>query len=123
MNPRELIRPLRRGTVVLALLMALWLVWRFDRMRLPSEGCSPLATVGAGDILLVDRHPSRPGPGDAVFVEVQGKVHLVRITQRDAGGQLWVETEVSSCPGAGSDEFGWLAPEAVVGRVLLAWPW
>lgn len=123
MNPRSLIAPLRRATLVLALLMGIWLFWRFDRMRLPEAGCSPLAGVGAGDLLLVDRHPSRLDPGDAVFVEVEGRVHLARITERDGAGQLWLQTEVSSCPGADSDDFGWLHPDSVVGRVLLAWPW
>ena len=103
--------------------MCAWMMWRFDRVRLPASGCSPLASVGAGDLLLVDRRPSQLHLGDALFVEVEGQVYLARLQERDPQGRLWLRTEVSDCPGRDSEDFGWLPASAVSGRVLLAWPW
>lgn len=120
MNPRTWVRPLRRGSLLCALVVGCYLAWRFGTVQFPAEGCSPLASVGAGDVLLVDRKPGELQLGAALFVEVEGRLYLVRLKRRDEHGRLWVETEVSACPGADSDDFGWIDRDAVRSRVLMA---
>ncbi|MFT7676093.1 MAG: hypothetical protein ACI8QC_000060 [Planctomycetota bacterium] len=120
MNPKQLVRPLRRASLLLALVVGCYLVWRFGTVQFPAQGCSPLASVGAGDVLLVDRKPGELELGSALFVEVEGNLYLVRLTRRDEVGRLWVETEVAACPGADSEVFGWIERGAVRSRVMMA---
>lgn len=120
MNPKQWVRPLRRGSLLCALVVGCYLVWRFGTLQFPAEGCSPLASIGAGDVLLVDRRPGALKLEAALFVEVEEQLYLVRLKRRDAQGRLWVETEVSTCPGADSDDFGWIERDAVRSRVLMA---
>ena len=120
MNPRRLVKPLRRASLVCALLVCCYLVWRFGTLQFPADGCSPLASVGVGDVLLVDQRPGELQLGAALFVELEGQLYLVRLVRRNEQGLLWVETEVAGCPGADSHRFGWIARAAVRSRVLMS---
>ncbi len=110
-------------------------VWRFDSVRLPKEGCSPLWAFAPGDWLVVDVRPSSITVGDAIlFRGPRGELLLARVVEPPrsapppiweayARGELWVEGEREDCPGADSRTLGVLGLEQVVGRIALVMPW
>lgn len=127
MNPRPLLRPIRRAMYVACAAMLLYLFLRFDLHRLPEEGCSPLLRFVAGDDLLLDRRPGRIEPGEALLVQGDdGLLYLVaveRVREGEAGRELWVQTDAPDCPGRDSDELGWVPEDRVAARVAMVWPW
>lgn len=123
MSPRRLVVHLRR-VVLTVCLVALGYLWiRFDVYPLPDAGCSPVARFGPGDTLLLDLRPRAAEVGDALLVRGDdGLLHLVVVT-RVRPGEVWVGTDAPSCPGPGSEEFGWVASGDVAARALMALPW
>jgi hypothetical protein len=132
-------RRLRHLTWIVALGALFYLGWRYEMLTLPREGCSPLARFRPGQTLLTDRHPSEVGIGDAILFHEGGRVLLAEVRRLRGdqelpatGGsrqrldfvrELWLETDVPSCPGEGSPELGWIPTEDLSARVLLVWPW
>ena len=110
-------------------------VWRYDIVRLPKEGCSPLAAFEPGDRLVIDLHPSAVNEGDAVlFQNPAGELLLGRVGSppRSAppetwaairAGKLWIVGERADCPQADSRRHGPIDPEQLAGRVASALPW
>lgn len=119
--------------LVLVLLVAYGL-WRYDTVRLPPEGCSPLFRFAPGDRLLVDRLGA-PTPGDAVLYREPGGTLLLGLVAEPPGsaprevwdayerGELWLEAERADCPTQDSRLLGTLPRDAVAGRVVAALPW
>lgn len=126
-NPQALLQPARRVIYLLAALGVVYLIWRFELVRLPNEGCSPLLRVGAGDLLWFDQRPSQLGEGDVVLFEGPGGALLLGEIRADdeadrpkVPGAFWIRTDRPDCPGFDSVELGWIPRERVHGRMLLA---
>ena len=112
------------------------LVWRFDVVGLPSEGCSPLFDLDPGDRLLVDVRPPKIARDDAVLFQepgAAGELLLGRVGDAPAdvspaqasalaAGALWIVHERPECPGRDSRTFGPLPADAVAGRVVMVLP-
>ena len=130
-NQRKLLRHLRRLSFLLVVLGAFYLYQRYDLHDLPEEGCSPVLRFSTGDRLLLDRSPGAFHPGDAVlFSGPDGVLYLAAIDRTrpadaapGAVEELWLETDDPDCPGADSDDFGWIPVADVRARILLVWPW
>ncbi len=117
---RTLLKVMRRGTLLTALGVALYLGFRFDMVTLPQVGCSPVSRYSPGSRLLVDRRPPFWSLGDCVFVSgADGLVHLVLLGSKSPEGEFWVETDMPDCPGADSALLGWLKPSELLGRVVM----
>ena len=128
MNRVGLQRRLARLTWLLALAGIGYLLWRYDSVRLPAEGCSPLLRYAAGEPLIVDRRVSDWQAGDAVFFHgPDGLLHLASIERIEdiTGGErrFWLTTDDRDCPAGSSESFGWIEAQALVARVILVWPW
>lgn len=129
MNRLRWQRRFARLTWLLALAGIGYLLWRYDSVRLPAQGCSPMLRYAAGEPLIVDRRASGWSAGDAVFFRgPDDLLHLAsieRVEEAPAGGGLrfWLTTDDRSCPAGSSETFGWIEGEALVARVILVWPW
>lgn len=120
---KRLKRILWRGTMLASLVGLVFLYWRYDTVRLPAAGCSPLLRFRAGSWLLVDRHPDDYRVGDAVFFERPDEVLLlVAIAELGDSGLCYLATDDPECPGTDSRSLGWVALEHCVGRVILSLP-
>lgn len=119
---KRLKRALWRGTMIASLLGLGYLYWRYDTVRLPAEGCSPLLRYRAGSVLLVDRRPDAYRVGDAVFCTGPDGLLLVAIEELGDSGLCYVLTDDPDCPGTDSRSMGWIALEQCVGRVILSLP-
>ncbi|MDG1490682.1 MAG: hypothetical protein P8M11_13570 [Planctomycetota bacterium] len=119
----RLLRRLRRWTLLLALAGGAYLGLRFETISLPEDRCCPVNRFGAGDRLIVDRHPPSVGPGDAVLVRgKEGALHLVVVSAtREGGAFLWCSSDCPDCTGFDSAVDGWVEQAAISGRVLLGW--
>ena len=123
LGQKRLKRVLWRGTMVASLLGLAYLFWRYDTLRLPAEGCSPLLRYRAGSVLLVDRRPDVLRVGDAVFYAGSDEgVLLVAIEELGDSGLCYLVTDTPDCPGTDSRSLGWVALEQCVGRVMLSLP-
>lgn len=99
---------------------------RFTTVAVSGASMSP--TLHDGDYLVVDCDAYRdtpPAVGDIVLVEdprVPGRELLKRIAQADDERGYWV---LGDNPSASTDSrtFGWVSPDAILGRVTLRyWP-
>ena len=121
MNRNQIIVWMRRVTWMTALLGGMYLFLRFDTIQL-EEGISPIHRYGQGDRLLVDLHFDGLAEGNAVVVRgTDQALHLVLIERIDPEQGVWVR--VDHPDGYSSESQGWLARDAVLGRVVLAIPW
>lgn len=131
MRPPRL-RRLRLALWAAAAAGAAYLLWRFETLRLPEEGCSPVLAFAPGEPLLVDLHPSAVGPGDVVLFRhpEDGPLALGRISapppgttpeaeEALAGGALWIAGDRPGCPSRDSRLLGPIPRAALRGRVLL----
>ncbi len=67
MNARKILAVCRRLTWVLVL-VGVFYVWdRYELMRLPAEGCSPLISLRPGSVLWIDRQAQAASVGDILF--------------------------------------------------------
>jgi len=121
-TPRRLQTILRRGTLIVAAIAGVYLWSRYEVIPLPAEGCSPLQRLSPGNLLWVDRYPSSVIVGDVLFFEqADGSVGLGEVARLEAAPErYWIVTDDDACPAPDSDDFGWVAPDAVYGRLLLA---
>ncbi len=134
-EPARFLRALRRACLALAVLLAGYLVLRFDVVELPEGARSPLYGIHPGDRLLVDRYRRLPATGEAVLYRGErGELLLGRATappqdlpapaaQAIGAGALWILSECADVPAPDSRELGPIPPERVVGRVVLVLPW
>ncbi len=119
-NSKQWISVLRRVAIVVAAVGAFYLYQRYEILPLDQAGCSPLMSLRPGSTLWIDRQPSNLGMGDVLFFTLpDGAVGFGRCT-RTEGDKLWVETDVDDCPAPDSDELGWLQPEQIHGRLIMA---
>ena len=120
---RTLVRRVRRVTLVLVVAALGYLFVRFDLVRLPEEGCSPLYAVPPGSLLVVDLRPRPLASGDIVlYRDGDGVLLLGRVDEPPVAGtppgSLWVATDATGCPTRDSNTMGALSREAVAGRVM-----
>jgi hypothetical protein len=133
--PQLFLRRLRRLVLVLVGAALLYGYVRFDVVLLPEGALSPLYGIHAGDRLLVDRRARTGAPGETwLFRGPEQALLLGRVEEPPASlageplaaveqGALWILFE-RAVPGlADSSELGPIAPEALVGRVVLVLPW
>ena len=122
MNPKQVQRILGRATLLAVAISGIYLWSRYEWMKLPGEGCSPLTRISPGSTLWVDRWPGGIVPGDVIFFAVEdGSIALAEVgAVAPEGDRYWVTTDVEECPGADSDELGWISRDAVRGRLLMA---
>ena len=113
-----------------------FVLWRYDLVRLPSEGCSPLVGFAPGDRLVVERRlVAADVEGEAVLYRAPtGELLLGRVSPLPPSappehwaaveaGALWLEVERRDCPGGDSRRFGPIETEAAWGRVAFRLPW
>lgn len=118
---RALLKAMRRGTLLTALGVAIYLGSRFDVVTLPEVGCSPVSRYSPGSRLLVDRRPPFWSLGDCVFVAgADDLVHLVLLGSENQVGDFWVETDMPDCPGPDPALLGWVKPSELLGRVVMS---
>lgn len=130
-----ILRRLRLGVYLFAILGLGYLVVRFDTLRLPGEGCSPVLAVDPGARVLVDTWASHVGDGSVVlFSDPRGGGTLLLgvvsapppsapgdIWEAVEAGALWIVGDRQNCPGPDSRLLGPIAPDLVQGRVVLSW--
>ena len=117
---RALLKAMRRGTLLAAACVAIYLGSRFDVLTLPEVGCSPVSRFSPGSRLLVDRRPPLWSLGDCVFVSgSDGLVHLVLLGSKNEEGDFWMETDMPDCPGPDPALLGWVKPSELLGRVVM----
>lgn len=118
----RIVRLARRITLVVAAVGGGYLVMRFNVTRVPEGRCCPLVRFTPGANLVVDGHPSRLWEDDAVLVrDAAGGLHLSIVETVREDGAIWCTTDRAGCPGYSSEQYGWVARDAVQGRVLLSW--
>ena len=137
-DPRRVSAVLARARMALYVVlfgMVGWGVWRYDVIRLPEAGCSPLTDFQPGARLVIDQHPGDIAQGDAVLFEnPAGELLLGRIGQPPPSapqaywdavedGALWIVGENPDCPQADSRRHGPLARERVRGVIASILPW
>ena len=128
-NRRKILRYVRLGLVLFGL-YALWDIQaNFDFVRLPEEGCRPIAVYEPGVTLLVSKDPSAEDLvlGDIVmFTLDSGQVSYGRLSTPPGlgAGELladsgyWILGDNPDCPVDDSVSLGAIAPDRIVGRVL-----
>lgn len=123
MKPRVVLRHARRLTYLIAIACTVYLWLRFDVYDLPEAGLCPVAGYASGQTLILDRSPGDFEEGEVLFARTDdGLLQLGRVTKVGDQG-LWLEADAPGSPGPDSDQFGWVSPDRVEARVILAWPW
>jgi len=126
-TPKRLLRLLRHAVMVLVLAGAVYLLVRFDGMRLGLDSPSPLLRFSPGDSLLVDRYPEGMQVDDSVFyVGPDGREHLGFILERrqvEGVTQFWLGHDAPDAVAPDSQTLGWVDGEWIAGRVIMVWPW
>ena len=132
-------RFLKRARIVVyvaALFGVLFLILRYETLRLPREGCSPLRDFVPGTRLLLDRWRT-PAEGDAVLFRVDDELLLGRIEPFPQGlpdelpanwspfdaDHVWIVADDPNCPAVDSRSLGPVDREALVAVVAAAMPW
>lgn len=135
MDHRLLLRRIRIVVYGIVIVLVVTMVWRFDVISLPEEGCSPLRRLAPGDRIVVDVHPGELREGDVVFFragagEIRfGEVQPVPPSAPEetwaavAAGALWIVGDDADCPARDSRVLGPIEREAVEGRLVLVFPW
>lgn len=127
LEPARILLFARRLLVLGTVAGGAYLWARYEWVTLPDEGCSPLVALAPGTTMLFDTRPRRLAVGSVVLFEgPDGQLLLGEIADPDRGpaerppGALWVLTDDPDCPGLDSRTLGWIAPEAVRGRMVFA---
>jgi hypothetical protein len=104
---------------------------RFDTVRLPGDGCSPVHGIDPGARLLLDAWARSPAIGDVVlYRDEAGTLLLGRVRPRPDGtadpapgeASFWVLGERESCPSPDSRQLGPIAASRLSGRVVYVHP-
>ena len=135
MSSAAVVRGLRKArvgiyaTVVLAIL---YLVWRYDSITLPEEGCSPVRSIAPGARLVIDLHPGTLATGDTVIFRAEdgelllGVVGVVpdsappEMQASVADGALWITADQPKCPAKDSRLLGPIPRASIAGKVFLS---
>ena len=122
MKKQQALAYLRRVTWLFAAGGAIYLWARYDLIRLPGAGCSPLLSLRPESVLWVDRYSRKALPGDVLFFSLpDGRVGFGRCAKRRENPDgYWIVSDNPSCLGPGSNEFGWVAPGDVQARMVMA---
>lgn len=134
----DLHRAVRRArlTIYIGLgLLVLYGVWRFDVVRLPEEGISPVDEFSPGDRLILDRHFGSVDMGDVVLFRGEGEEILLgrvappppsasaEMWEAIEGGAVWILGDRRDVPVRDSRILGPIEPERILARVSFAVPW
>ena len=114
-DPRRALPWLRRATLLALALGIVHLVWRFEALRLPADGCSPLQRLSPGNLMLLDTRAATYGSGDVVLFAAADpsepgsgvELHVAEVVRVDPtpdGPRYWVVTDVPDCPGLDSEQ-------------------
>lgn len=129
------LRRARFVTYVILIALLGYYKWRYDLVRLPEGGLSPLEAFDPGTRLIVDVQTQEFSKGDAVFYRLpDGAWLLGRVQSPPASapkeiwdawdaGALWIVKERPECPGDDSLRLGPIATSDVIGRVCGSVPW
>ncbi len=131
---RRLVGRLRVAVWIGTLLALGFLFLRFDLVRLPEAGQSPVLEISPGDLMWVDLRPREAELGDLVFFEegsterwLLGRVvaapsdlpeNAARQIER---GDLWIEGDNPGVELRDSRVLGPIERTRISGRVLLHW--
>ncbi len=129
-SPRAVQRWVRNGVFLACGLGLAYLVWRFELVRLPRAGCSPLLRLAPGDLLVFDTRARAyhtwdvvlfRGPrGELLLGELRPDSEGIGAPPSPAGDHAWIRTDRPDCPGTDSLQLGWIPRDALAGRLLLA---
>jgi len=101
-----------------------YLYHRYEVIRLPEGGRSPLLRLAPGMRLWLDRRPPTIAAGDVVFFELEGgKVGFAEVERVDGEGETaryWVVTDAPDVEAQDSDELGWLHRDSIQARLMMA---
>lgn len=135
MSKRMVLRRLRVVVYAIAAAAIAVLVLRYETLRLPERGCSPLQEFAPGTRLLLDRWRS-PGPGDAVLFRANDELLLGRLlpaprlpAERPAGwapldeDHVWIVADAPDCPAVDSRTLGPIATDAIEAVLAAGLPW
>lgn len=124
MTPQKVLRLARRLTLVAVLAGGFYLYNRYEVIRLPENGRSPLLRLAPGKRLWLDRRPPAIVVGDVVFFELpDGKVGFAEVERVEGAGETvrcWVVTDAPGVEGSDSDELGWIPRESIQARLMMA---
>ncbi len=126
LDPRRLVRHLRLVLVLVVIGGLGYLSWRYERVTLPDEGCSPLLAFPPGTRVLTDKRWRRLGEGDVVLFHIgPEQLRLGRVEEVVSGPptRYVVLGDDPDCPGPDSRELGPVSGEDVAARVILTLPW
>jgi hypothetical protein len=130
-----ILRRLRFAIYVMLIVLLGYSKWRYDLIRLPEGGISPLLAFNPGTRLVVDMQTSTVHEGDAVFYRLDDGTWLLgrlqappasapkAVWEACEAGSYWIRKEREECPGQDSLILGPIAPENLVGRVCGTVPW
>ena len=122
----------RIGVYALVAVAIVYFAWRYDTLKLPSEGCSPIRSIAPGARIFVDLHPGELHLGDRmIFRAADGELLLGVIAEppasappeylaRVAAGELWIVADDPTCPARDSRALGPIPAERIAGRVFLS---
>ncbi len=123
MKARKVLGVCRRLTWVLVLVGGFYLWNRYELMRFPSDGCSPLVSLRPGSVLWIDRESQAASVGDVLFYSIPtGQAAIGRCSKlRQSPPAFWIVADNPACPGPDSNSLGWIGLDQIQGRVLLAY--
>jgi hypothetical protein len=113
---------LRRMTWIFAAGGAIYLWGRYDLIRLPGEGCSPLLSLRPESILWVDRNAREIRAGDVLFFsQANGSLGFGRVSKLKASPLgFWILADNPECSAKDSTDFGWVQASAIQARMVMA---
>jgi len=118
---RRVLTWLRRAVMLAALGGVGYIALRFDSVVVPA-GTDPELGLAPGERLVVDRHPRKFHIGDHVFhVDADGGRGLLRIVEVPAALDVAGSTASLRAVGLAGPPRE-LSRDAIVGRVVLVWP-
>ena len=112
-----------RGLLVACVATLIYGIARFESIRLPSNGCSPVHGVEPGARLVLDTWAQNLGAGELVlYRDAAGVLYLGRVqpfpANEESGSGLWVLGDRSDCPTRDSRDLGPIDTDRIAGRIF-----